>query len=63
MMEEQEFFDRAVLEIAVAMLSCSPVLSATPDTLANQSAAIARDLVAERRKFIGEQPKGHFRHE
>jgi hypothetical protein len=61
MLEEQEFFDRAVLEIAVAMLSSSPVLSATPDTLANQSAAIARELVKERRQFIDEQPKGYPR--
>lgn len=59
MTEDQEFFDRAALEVAGTIIATNPKATESPDTVARQAAAIARALLEERRAFANEQPKGY----
>ena len=59
MTEDQEFFDRAALEVAGTIIATDPNAMESPGTVARQAAAIARALLEERRAFANEQPKGY----
>lgn len=58
-MDDRTFFERAVVDVATAMIAAEPDRAEDPRKLAATAAKIARYLVQERREFIAEQPKGH----
>lgn len=54
-MREQDFFDRAVLEIVKTLLSAKPDLA--PAILVARSLQITRELVVLRRELFAAQPE------
>lgn len=54
-MREQDFFDRAVLEIVKTLISVKPDLA--PDILVARSLQITRELLVLRRELFAAQPE------